>query len=88
MNLINSRNGIPCFLTNSRNSYLLKDILELDKIRNSKTLLKLLWLLAFQVGSEVSLTELSQKIGLDYKTVARYIDGKIFYFIFASGIFS
>ena len=56
------------------NSYLLKDILELDKIRNSKTLLKLLRLLAFQVGNEVSLTELSQKVGLDYKTVARYID--------------
>jgi len=55
-------------------SYLLKDILSLDRIRSSKILLDLLRLLAFQVGSEVSLSELAQKVGLDYKTVARYLD--------------
>ena len=55
-------------------SYLLKDILALDKIKNSKALLDLLRLLAFQIGSEVSHTELGQKIGLDNKTVARYLD--------------
>jgi hypothetical protein len=31
-------------------------------------------LLAFQVGQEVSLSELGGKLGLDYKTVARYLD--------------
>jgi len=56
------------------NSYLLKDILEFDRIKNSKVLLDLLRLLAFQIGSEVSLTELGQKVGLDHKTVARYLD--------------
>ena len=30
--------------------------------------------MAFQVGNEVSLSELGQKVGLDYKTVARYLD--------------
>jgi hypothetical protein len=55
-------------------SYLLKDILSLDRIRSSKILLDLLRLLAFQIGSEVSLSELAQKVGLDYKTVARYLD--------------
>ena len=51
-----------------------KDILELDAIRNSKVLLDLVRLLAFQIGNEVSLSELGQQIGLDSKTVARYLD--------------
>lgn len=56
------------------NSYLLKDILELEKIKSSKILLNLLHLLAFQVGDEVSLNELGKSLGVDKKTVARYID--------------
>ena len=55
-------------------SYLLKDILSLDRIRNSKSLLDLLRLLAFQIGKEVSLSELGTQLGLDYKTVQRYLD--------------
>ena len=55
-------------------SYLLKDILELEKVKNSKTLLDILRLLAFQVGSEVSLSEIGRQVGVDYKTVARYLD--------------
>jgi len=55
-------------------SYLLKDILDLEKVKGSKTLLDLLRLLAFQVGGEVSLSELGQAVGLNYKTVARYLD--------------
>jgi predicted AAA+ superfamily ATPase len=56
------------------NSYLVKDILAFDRVKNSKTLLDLLKLLAFQVGSEVSLTEIGTQIGVDYKTVQRYLD--------------
>ena len=41
------------------NSYLLKDILAFDRVRSSRTLLNLLKLLAFQIGSEVSLNELA-----------------------------
>jgi len=55
-------------------AYLLKDILNLEKVKSAKMLLDLLRLLAFQVGSEVSLTELARQIGIDYKTVARYLD--------------
>ncbi|MDI6735312.1 MAG: ATP-binding protein [bacterium] len=55
-------------------SYLLKDILELEKVKGSKILLDLLRLLAFQVGSEVSLSEIGRQLGIDYKTVARYLD--------------
>lgn len=55
-------------------SYLLKDILQLDKVKSSKVLLDLLRLLAFQVGNEVSLSELGRQLSIDYKTVARYLD--------------
>ena len=62
------------FLRELVDSYLLKDILAFDMVKNSKTIFDLLKLLAFQVGQEVSLTELGQKLNIDYKTVARYLD--------------
>ncbi|MEK7568579.1 MAG: ATP-binding protein [Patescibacteria group bacterium] len=55
-------------------SYLLKDILELDRIRNTKILSDLVRLVALQVGNEVSLSELATILGIDRKTVARYLD--------------
>lgn len=55
-------------------SYLLKDILELEKVKSSKLLLDMLRLLAFQIGGEVSLTEIAAPLGINYKTVARYLD--------------
>ena len=55
-------------------SYLLKDILELEKVKASKLLVDLLRLLAFQVGSEVSLNELGKTLDLDPKTISRYLD--------------
>jgi uncharacterized protein len=61
-------------LTEIANAYLLKDILALDRIKNSRTLLDLLKLLAFQVGSEVAITELATRLGVDVKTVKRYLD--------------
>lgn len=56
------------------NSYLLKDILSLEKVKGSKVLLDLVKLLAFQIGNEVSLNELATQLKLDVKTVARYLD--------------
>ncbi|MHC1738728.1 MAG: ATP-binding protein [Ignavibacteriaceae bacterium] len=56
------------------NSYLLKDILTIDRIRGSRQLLDLLKLLAFQVGNEVSINELATQVHLDTKTVQKYID--------------
>ncbi|MEW5894165.1 MAG: ATP-binding protein [Candidatus Omnitrophota bacterium] len=55
-------------------SYLLKDILEFERIKGAKTLLDILRLLAFQIGKEVSLNEIAVQIGIDNKTVAKYID--------------
>lgn len=56
------------------NSYLLKDILELERVKSSKLLLDLLRLLAYQIGSEVSMAGLGGQLGIDTKTVGRYLD--------------
>jgi predicted AAA+ superfamily ATPase len=56
------------------NSYLLKDILSFDMVKSSKTIRDLLKLVAFQIGQEVSLTELGSNLDIDKKTVARYLD--------------
>lgn len=56
------------------NSYLLKDVFSLEKIRGSAQLLDLLKLIAFQTGNEVSLNELAIQVKLDVKTVNRYLD--------------
>lgn len=45
-------------------SYLNKNILALGGIRKPEILEKILWALAFQVGSEVSYNELSQLVGI------------------------
>lgn len=54
-------------------SYLYKDILIWENIQKPAKLEKLIQALAFQVGSEVSVNELSQLAGLDNHTVERYI---------------
>jgi len=60
-------------LTEITNSYLLKDIMELERVGDGKVLIDLLKLIAFQVGGEVSLTELGTSLGIDRKTVERYL---------------
>lgn len=55
-------------------SYLFRDILELDGVRSSRKISDLLVLLAFQVGKEVSLSELGSHLGMNKHTVSRYLD--------------
>ncbi|MBM4460764.1 MAG: ATP-binding protein [Chloroflexi bacterium] len=69
-----TRNARIEAITEIANSYLLKDILAFDRVRSSRTLLSLLKLLAFQVGGEVSYPELAGQLGVDVKTVRRYLD--------------
>lgn len=57
-----------------RDSYLYKDILELENLRNAKKITDLLQLIAWQVGKEVSLHELGTQLGMDKRTVERYLD--------------
>jgi uncharacterized protein len=56
------------------NSYLLKDILIFDGIKQSNKILDLLKLIAFQVGHEVSLQELARQLGISKNTVESYLD--------------
>lgn len=56
------------------NSYLLKDILMIDGIKNSSKMRDLLRLVAFQMGSEVSYDELARQLGLSRNTVEKYLD--------------
>lgn len=61
-------------ITEIANSYLIRDILEFQLLKRSQTVMDLLKLLAFQIGSQVSTVELGKQLGLDYKTVQRYLD--------------
>lgn len=54
-------------------NYLYKDILELENIKKSSQLEKLLQLLALQVGHEVSYHELGQKLWMSSLTIEKYV---------------
>jgi len=54
-------------------SYLYKDILRWEDIRKPDKLVKLLQALALQIGSQVSYGEIGQLVGLDVKTIEKYI---------------
>lgn len=56
------------------NSYLLKDILIYDGIRDSSKIYDLLRMIAFQVGKEVSLQELGNALQMSKNTVERHLD--------------
>lgn len=55
-------------------SYLYKDVIEENSIGRPDRLVKLLQALAFQIGSTVSSNELAGLVGIDAKTVDRYIN--------------
>lgn len=55
-------------------SYLYKDILELEGIRHSSKISRLLQLIALQIGKEVSYTELGTSLGMSKNTVDHYLD--------------
>ena len=62
------------YLKEITSSYLYKDILELDGLRHSDKIVRLLQLLAFQIGKEVSFNELGSQLGMSKNTVERYLD--------------
>lgn len=62
------------YLRELTSDYLYKDILRIAEVRNSSKLRELLKLLAFQVGNEVSLSELGAQLSISKDTVARYLD--------------
>lgn len=54
--------------------YLYKDILEFDRVKQSKKLRDLLIVLSLQIGQEVSYSELATTLSIDRKTVEYFID--------------
>lgn len=61
-------------LENIRNGYLLKDVLQLENIKDSLFIMNLLRLLAYQVGNDVSYNELARNLNTTVKTIQRYLD--------------
>ncbi|NUM72357.1 MAG: DUF4143 domain-containing protein, partial [Ignavibacteriaceae bacterium] len=60
-------------ITSLAGSHLYKDVLMVDRIRNSVLIDDLLRALALQTGSEVSSTELSRLTGADRGTIDKYL---------------
>lgn len=56
------------------NNYLYRDILTISKVKKPKKIIDLLTLLALQIGSEVSVSELAQNTNLTQATVENYLD--------------
>lgn len=54
-------------------SYLYKDILKFENIKNSEAIEKLLQALALQIGNEVSYNEIASMVGVDKNTISSYI---------------
>lgn len=55
-------------------SYLFKDVLEFQKVRQPQVIRDLARALAYQIGSEVNENELSNRLKVDRKTVVNYLD--------------
>lgn len=62
------------YLKEQVNSYLLKDILEFDGVRKSDKILSLLRIIAFRVGSEISVEGIANDLQINKITVDKYLD--------------
>lgn len=71
---LETKNEKHLYLRELLNSYLLKDILTFETIRNSDKIINLLRMVAFQVGGEVSIPELSNSLKISRNTVEKYLD--------------
>lgn len=60
-------------LASIRNGYLLKDILMLDRIKDPVFIHNLLRLLAYQIGNDVSFSELASNLKVSHHTIQRYL---------------
>lgn len=70
----NHPNEAAFMLSNLANQYLYKDVLVWKDIRKPQLLDKLLKLLAYQIGAEVSIAELANQLQVKSETVDSYID--------------
>ena len=66
--------GDRIYLENFVDSFIFKDLLELQLIDNRRVALNLLKLLAYQTGSLINYAELAARLQVDQRTVKRYIE--------------
>ena len=71
---LNNKSDKEEYLRTLISSYLLKDILAFENLRSSSKLFELLKLIAFQVGSEVSVQELGRQLSMSKNTIEKYLD--------------
>lgn len=72
--LQNSNDRAKLYLKELINSYLYKDILILEGIKKADKIVKLLQLIAFQIGKEVSIQELGNNLDISKNTAERYLN--------------
>ena len=71
--IINAPEAAETALRELVKSYLYKDVLTLQQIRNAEALERLVQSIALQIGNEVSYNELAQQVGVDKKTIESYL---------------
>ena len=71
--IINAPEAAETALREIARSYLYKDILTFQQIRNPEALERLVQSVALQTGNEVSYNELAQQVGVDKKTIESYL---------------
>jgi len=72
--VVNHQFDAKKYLKSIANSYLYKDVLSWKDIRKPELLDKLIQLIAFQLGSEVSVNELANQLKVKSETVESYLD--------------
>ena len=71
--IINTPEAAETALREIAGSYLYKDILTLQQIRNTEALERLVQSVALKIGHQVSYHELAQQVGVDKKTIESYL---------------
>ena len=66
--------NMQVLLRNLAEQYLYKDLLLFEKLNSADKIIKLLKLLALQLGSDVSIHELAGQLGISRSVVERYLD--------------
>jgi len=70
---LNSQADKKEYLTELVDSVIMKDIFYLNLVKNSKNIISLLTLLAYQIGQQVNINDLSNRIGIARPTVESYL---------------
>jgi len=66
--------GKEDLLVGIKNGYLLKDLLAFDMQKDSVFVINLLRLIAFQIGHDISYSELAGRLNVNVRTVQRYLN--------------